>query len=334
MTTLRPEHHSSSLEITMTTTTSVSHRRLLWSVLTGLLLIAVTALSAGPANADSVGAAGATPPGKAWIRAGHFIPGFGAARVDLKPASGSTGSIVMSPNAGYGDVTSYQKLDPGTYTVSIWDATAPADATPTLSRSFTAASGKAQTIAVIGTASAPRLAILSDDLTPPAAGSARVRVLSASSLAPMVNVMAVNGPTIATDAVLGTTTGYTTVPDGAWTLNLSGSSMSSKQTVTLASGSVYTAVALDSGLTAVTIKVITDAAGAVATPVGAAATGFGGAASQQAVTASQATSHDTSEGIVWAAVTALLGSLLLGSALLRAAVRRTARQPVRVTSGR
>ena len=314
----------------MTSPTSVSHRRLLWSVLTGLLLIAVSALSAGPAIADSVGAAGATPPGKAWIRAGHFIPGFGAARVDLKPASGSTGSIVMSPNAGYGDVTSYQKLDPGTYVVSIWDATAPADTTPTLSRSFTATSGKAQTIAVIGTASAPRLAILTDDLTPPAAGSARVRVLSASSLAPMVNVMAVGGPTIATDAVLGTTTGYATVPDGAWTLNLSGSSMSSKQTVTLASGSVYTAVALDSGSTAVTIKVITDAAGAVATPVGAAATGFGGAALQQAGPSTQG----TSQGTVWVVVTAVLGTLLLGSVLLRTAARRARRQPVRVTSGR
>lgn len=316
----------------MTRTTSASHRRLLWSVLTGLLLMAVTAVSAGPANADTVGAAGATPPGKAWIRAGHFIPGFGAARVDLKPAAGAAGTIVMSPNAGYGDVTSYQKLDPGTYTVSIWDALAPADAKPTLSRSFTATAGKAQTIAVIGTRSAPRLAVLSDDLTPPAAGSARVRVLSASSLAPSVDVMAVGGPTIAKDAVLGTTTGYATVPDGAWTLNLSGASMSSKQTVTLASGSVYTAVALDSGSTAVTIKVITDAAGAVATPVGAAATGFGGAAAPQATTSAPAA--PSAPGTVWVVLAALFGTLLLGSALLRSAAVRARRQPVRVTSGR
>ncbi|MEO9152645.1 MAG: DUF4397 domain-containing protein [Lapillicoccus sp.] len=315
----------------MTPTTSVSQRRLLWSVLAGLLLVAVSALSAGPATADTVGAAGATPPGKAWIRAGHFIPGFGAARVDLRPQSGSTGAIVMSPNAGYGDVTSYQKIDPGTYTVSIWDAFAPADAKPTLSRSFTATAGKAQTIAVIGTAASPRLAVLSDDLTPPPAGSARVRVLSASSLAPSIDVMAVGGPTLATDAVLGTTTGYTTVPDGAWTLNLSGASMSSKQTVTLASGSVYTAVALDSGTTAVTIKVITDAAGAVSTPVGAAATGFGGAATQLAAASPTTTS---TPGTVSLVLAALLGTFLLGFALLRTAGAGARRQSVRVTSGR
>lgn len=310
------------------TPTSVTHRRLLWSVLAGLLLVAVSTLSAGPASADSVGAAGATPPGQAWIRAGHFIPGFGAARIDLRPESGAGGQIVMSPNAGYGDVTAYQKIAPGTYTVSVWDASAPAAAAPALSRSFTATAGKAQTIAVIGTAAAPRLAVLSDDLTPPAAGSARVRVLSASSLAPSVNVMAVGGPTIATDAVLGTTTGYTTVPAGPWTLNLSGASMSSKQTVTLASGSVYTAVALDSGTTAVTIKVITDAAGAVSTPVGAAATGFGGAA-PQAIVSSGSTSMPVA---VWVVVAALLG-MLLGSALVHTASARR-RQPIRVTTGR
>ncbi|MEO7059009.1 MAG: DUF4397 domain-containing protein [Lapillicoccus sp.] len=306
---------------------TTSRSRLFWSVLTGLLLVAVSAFAAGSARADTT-TAGATPPGQAWIRAGHFIPGFGAARVDLRPTSGTSTPIIMSPSAGYGDVTAYQKISPGDYTVSITDAGAPVDAKPVLSRSFTAAAGKAQTLAVIGTASAPRLAVLTDDLTPPAAGSARVRVLSASSLAPVVNIMAVGGPTLASGAVLGTSTGYTTVPDGVWTLNLSGASMGTKQTVTLASGSVYTAVALDSGPAAVTIKVITDAAGAVSTPVGGAKTGFGGAAQSSSVSSPSASAGASSIAPV------VVAALLLGGLLLGAARVRTRRQPVRVTSGR
>ena len=70
----------------------------------------------------------ATPPGKGWIRAGHFVPGFGAARVDLAPKGSAAGtSIVMSPDAVYGDVTSYQKLQPGPYVVTIRAAGTAAD---------------------------------------------------------------------------------------------------------------------------------------------------------------------------------------------------------------
>ena len=246
------------------------------------LLSGVLAASAAWAD-DAPGAsgpAGATPPGSGWVRAGHFVPGFGAARVDLSPvadATGSPASVVMSPGAAYGDVTSYQKVAPGDYTVQVRPAADAPTTAPMLSRSFTVTAGSAHTIAVVGAPSSPRLAVLDDDLTPPPAGAARVRLLAASALGQDLTVQAVGGPTLASGAVLGQVTPYVTVPQGSWNLQITAGATTGAQEVALAGGNVYTAVALDSG-TQPTIKVVTDAAGAAAMPAGAAATGLGGLA--------------------------------------------------------
>lgn len=244
-----------------------------------LVTAGMSALLAGaalPAHADEV-----TPPGKAWVRAGHLVPGVGTTRIDLTPKTGAASSIVMSPGASYGDVTSYQKIDPGDYTVDVRPQGAALDTTPMLERAFTVVAGKATTLAVLGTAADPRLVVLDDDLTPPAADTARVRVLPAASHAQTLSVMAVNGPTLTSGAILGQATAYASVPAGSWTLNLAGTNgVKAQQTIDLASGSVYTAVVLDSSADGVVLKVITDAAGAMTTPVGAAKTGGGGMAAE------------------------------------------------------
>lgn len=247
-----------------------------------VLTILVAALGLGTAgSAAAQGSAGATPPGAAWIRAGHFVPGFGAARVDLLPegaAAGAPSSVVMSPGATYGDMTSYQKIAPGSYTVQIRSAGAQASSAPMLTRSFSVDAGSAHTVAVVGGASAPRLVVLGDDLTPPAAGSARVRLLDASASASTLDVSAQNGPSIAQGAVLGQVTPYATVPQGTWTLALTATGATSgSQQIRLDSGDVYTAIALDSN-GGLRIQLVTDAAGSAALPAGGAATGFGGLA--------------------------------------------------------
>ena len=243
----------------------------------GVLLVLVVA------GASAARAADASPPGKAWIRAGHLVPGFSTARVDLVPKNGSATSIVMSPAASYGDVTDYQKIDPGDYTVTVRPQGASLETEPLLQRAFTVVAGKATTLVAVGTADSPRLVALDDDLTLPAASAARVRILPAASHTQTVSIMAQNGPTLATGAILGQATDYTSVPAGSWTLDLtSGGGPTAQQTVDLKSGSVYTAIVLDSAPGAVTVKVITDAAGATTAPQGAAQTGGGGMAAQLA----------------------------------------------------
>lgn len=246
-------------------------------VLTALaMLLVLLFASTGLARAS----AARTPPGKAWVRAAHLVPGIGSVRIDLDSSSGAAASsILMSPGATYGKVTDYQKVAPGTYTVNVHDSGATSGTSPMLSRSFTVKAGQAMTLAVLGTKQAPRLAALTDDLTPPAAGTASVRVLPAASATPEVTVKAVGGPTITSNAVLGEATRYAAVPAGTWNLHLTADNgRTAAQTVRVASGSVYTLVVLDGSAGTVRLQGIVDAAGAMAAPKGGAATGGGGMA--------------------------------------------------------
>lgn len=250
------------------------------ALLLGLLVLAVP----GAAQAED-----GVPPGKAWVRIGHFVPGMGTTSVDVEPLDGSSAPMTLVGSARYGDVSTYEQLAPGSYTATVRETSTAADAAPLLSRSFEVSSSEARTIAVVGTADAPRLAVLSDDLTPPEPGTARVRLLSAFEGAESVTVEAVDGPTIAEDAVLGQATDYATVPAGSWTLQLESSTAGATlQQVPVSSGSVYTVVALDAANGGVTLEVVTDAAGTVVAPKGGAETGGGGTATPQAAALQQA----------------------------------------------
>ncbi len=276
------------------------------------VLLALTLLSLlGTAGATASSASTSATPGKAWVRVAHLVPGLGAARIDLKPAGGGQStSVEMSPSAKYGDVTKYQRLTPGTYTVLVSDSGSPASSAPMLSRSLTIAGGKAYTLAVLGTSKAPRLATLSDDLTPPAAGKASVRVLPAASQAPQVTIKAEGGPTIVDNAVLGQASAYAAVPAGTWHLTADTSTgMQVQNSIKVASGSVYTLVLLDGTSGKPSLSLITDAAGTTSAPKGGAATGEGGTATDIV----NAGSNGTSLVVM---VSALLGVLLVGSAVV------------------
>jgi hypothetical protein len=284
------------------------------------ILVALVVTGASTARAED-----AAPPGGAWIRAGHLVPGFGSARLDLVPKSGPATSVVMSPSASYGDVTEYQKIDPGDYTVTVRPQGATLESAPLLQRAFTVVAGKATTLVAVGTADNPRLVALDDDLTLPAASSARVRILPAASNTQTVSIAAQNGPTLTSGAILGQATDYTSVPAGSWTLDLaSGGGPTAQQTVDLKSGSVYTAIVLDSAPGAVTIKVITDAAGAMTAPQGAAQTGGGGMAAQLA--ASDESHSQTRTGSVLVLALAAALALTLGASRGRAEGQRPRRR--------
>lgn len=241
--------------------------------LAAVLSVLVVGALALPAQAAATAAAGV-----GWVRAAHLVPGFGAARLDLVPATGgATQSVIMSPSARYGDVTGYQKVKPGTYTVTV-TPTDGSSGTAKLSRRFTVAGGTAMTLAVVGTDKAPRLAALNDDLTPPKAGDVNVRVLPAASGTDALSVSAVGGPTIVQGAVLGQASSYASVPAGSWKLKVSADAMAATDaSVTLRAGGVYTVIVLQGASGGLRTKVVTDAAGmpTAAMPTGGAQTGAG-----------------------------------------------------------
>ena len=238
--------------------------RSLAGALGALLLLGAGALLAP-------GAWAAAPPGQSWVRAAHAVPGLAGMTFTV---TGGPDQVdrTLAEDAPYGTVGDYDALPPGRYTAAVRPPGQPT-VTPVLTTTFTVGPSSATTLAAIGTTSAPRLATLTDDLTPPPAGQARVRVLPGASGAPTVDVRAQNGPVIADGAVFGQASAYADVPAGPWTLDLSGGGKSSTATVELAAGGVYTVAITDDDDGGLRALPVTDALGtaqAGAAPGGAA----------------------------------------------------------------
>ena len=185
---------------------------------------------------------------------------------------------LLETTAAYGAVGQYGALPPGSYAVSVRPAGTPVSEPPVLSLTVELEAGQAYTVAGLGTKAEPRLERLVDDLTPPADGSANVRLLPASLAAPTVDVQAEGGPVLARGAALGQPTGYTAAPAGTWTVRASGGSASGTTALELAPGSVYTLLVLDSEDGSLVVEPVVDAVGIGTPPVGGAATGLGGLA--------------------------------------------------------
>lgn len=280
-----------------------------------LLIAAAALLLSSPAIAP----AGAQAQPAGWVRGAHLVPGLGTMTLALSPVtSGAVPSlgdaIVLAPTASYGDVAGYQQVPQGRYAVGVWPASSPRDADPVLTGTVDVTAGQAYTVAGLGTKEEPTVATLTDDLTPPEAGAARVRVLPAAQSAPAVDIQAQGGPAVADGAAFGRATGYSTVPAGSWTLSTTAASGGAATTsqLDLASGGVYTLLVLDSEAGLV-VSPVEDADGSGTVPVGGAATGGGG------------TAATVPAGTVGTLAAAALGLLVLATSLLR---RRVA-APVR-----
>lgn len=223
-------------------------------------LVALVALALGLAGLLAApGAWAAAAPGQAWVRAAHAVPGLDGMAFTVSGGPDDD-TVTLVDDAEYGSVSDYTALAPGDYTASVAPAGEPG-AEPVLSTSFSVGQSSATTLAAIGTTDRPRLATLSDDLTPPEPGTASVRILPAASSAPTVTVEAQDGPTITDAAVFGQATSYAPVPAGRWTLDLSGGEKTSQAVVEVEAGSVYTVMVVDGEDGALEVLPVTDASG-------------------------------------------------------------------------
>ena len=250
-------------------------------------------LGAGPAGALPA-ASGET----AWVRAVHLVPELGAMTISLAPFAGSgettlppgdvpdapvvAGERVLATAATYGAAGEYRQVPVGLYTVAVRPADADPTSDPILTGTLDAKAGQAYTLAGLGTKSDPRIQTLGDDLAPPSAGSAKVRLLPAAANARTVDIVAQGGPTVAEQAEFATPTGYAAVPDGPWTLEVTDAAADGGEgdlttaDVDLASGAVYTLLLLDSGSGGVRLQPVVDAVGMAAAPRDGVQTGGGG----------------------------------------------------------
>ncbi|MBB5786633.1 DUF4397 domain-containing protein [Jiangella mangrovi] len=244
-------------------------KRLVTSLATA---VGVAALVAGTAT----GAQGTEEPAaEGWARLAHLSPDTPEVDVSLTGLDGE--SVLQLEDVGYGDVSNYARLPAGTYTAAMRPAGAPADSDPVITAAVEIQDGVAITVAAVGMNADLSGRILVDDLTPPAAGNARVRLISAAVSSPSVDVSTDTGEVLADDAAFGTATDYSEVAGGRWTLEISSDAGTGSTEVDLAAGSVNTLFVLDVDGELNVIGVV-DSTGTPESPAGGVQTGGRGQA--------------------------------------------------------
>ncbi|GAB3362276.1 DUF4397 domain-containing protein [Modestobacter lapidis] len=251
-----------------------STRAFLLSLLVaGLAAFGLAPAAAAPGDA----AAGDATPAEGLVRMAHLSPDTPA--VDAYIDSVSTpGTQVVLPAVTYGDVSPYQPVPAGTYTVSARNAGADPAGPPALATTVTVEPGRAVTIAGVGYFADLRFAVLSDDLTLPPAGQARARVINAAASASPLDLSLAGSAALATGLEFGASTDYVDVPGGAGTLTVAGSGAPVDLPVELPAGSVHTVLVLDRSGGGITVQSVLDAAGPGVVPTGGVETGAGGTA--------------------------------------------------------
>ena len=173
-------------------------------------------------------------------------------------------------------ILTYQTVDPGTYTVQMRPSADPS-AAPILTGTVRAEQGRAYTAAVLGSQVGASITLLTDDLTRPGPGNARVRVVQGAETAGPVTVTW-NGNAMTGPVAFATATAYVTAPAGRGTVGLAPSNGAPfTLPVDLAAGGVYTVIVVQRG-GGLGGQLQTDALGSGAAPTGGIETGFGGTA--------------------------------------------------------
>jgi Domain of unknown function (DUF4397) len=235
-------------------------------------------LIAAPAQAST--AATSTTKTTGWLRLAHLSPDTGPVDVWLTPFGGTAKAAAL-PYVAYGNVSAYQSLAPGYYTVAMRAAGSPASTPAMLSQTVQVQPGKAFSVLAIGSAGALQLRVVADDLTEPGAAKSRVRLIQASTADSAVSVRAVAGPVLVQDAAYGLVSAYSQVPQGRWSLQVQGAGGSVPATaaqVDLRAGTVTTLLVLNAPSGGVLLRPVTDASAAAVLPTGGVDTGEGGTA--------------------------------------------------------
>ncbi|MGW5720114.1 DUF4397 domain-containing protein [Amycolatopsis sp. NPDC003865] len=201
-----------------------------------LLLVALTPVTAEAATAPG--------PGVGWIRIGHLSPEVPP--VDISFAPFGQAEKVVIRKAGYGAVTPYSSLDPGKYTLSMRPADAASSTPPALSATIEIAERSAYSLLVFANGPGGTLkgTLVTDDLTAPAAGKGRLRIVEGSAA---ITPVSVDGPGVllAKDAPYGFTSPYVDVPEGRWPLALRSGTAKTSPEIDVKAGSSTTVFVLE-----------------------------------------------------------------------------------------
>jgi hypothetical protein len=238
-------------------------------------LVGACALSLGLAGALGLSAtAAAASSGVGYLRLAHLSPNTPPVDVYLY-SFGNPSAMVVLHHVGYGDVSGYESVAAGEYTVAMRLAGKPSTTKPVLSTTINVTTGDAYTVAGMGPLSGIRLQVLNDRLTTPPS-KALVRVIQASMHQARVTVTA-GTKVLGRGLTFTTVTGYKAVTPGTLVVSAVGASQQGSSQFTLSSDTIYTFVVLDDP-GHLTVRALVDSEGSKVLPSGSAATGFGGTA--------------------------------------------------------
>ena len=243
-----------------------------WAAATALAFMIMALFSLSPLSAPTAAAASGT-----YVRFAQLTEDMAGNDLVLSSVSDPQRSVTI-PGISYGALSEYRLIQPGDYVVGI--APGGASGAPAVNLTLNAMSGSAYTLAAVGRADQTGLSVLTDDLTPPAPGTAKVRVIGAAASAPTLDVRGPGGE-IALGLPYAGASGYRTVPAGPTTLTVGPPGGTTVDLpISVAANQVASVVLLDRG-GAIAADVRVDAEGPTQIPPGAIKAGYGGAAPGQ-----------------------------------------------------
>jgi Domain of unknown function (DUF4397) len=225
----------------------------------GLALLIALTLAVPPAFAQSGG-------GQAQVRVAHLSPD--APNVDV---SVNGEPVAALQNVPYGTISPYLPLPAGSQRVTVYPAGD--NSRPVIDTPVDLAAGGAYTIGAVGLVSdgSLRAQVYQDDLTPPAQGNSKLRVVHASPDAGPVDVVPAGGAPLVSGLQFPNASPYAQVPAGTYTLNVNAAGTDttaiSVPNATVASGGVYSAFAVGTASAgSLDVIVVQDNAGTEALP--------------------------------------------------------------------
>lgn len=193
--------------------------------------------------------------GNAYVKIIH-------ASADAPNVDASVNGDLGFKNLAFGNATDYTKVPAGT-SQKIEVFAAGSDSSPVITATGNLVKNQYYTVIALNKVASLQLAVENDDLTPPASGDVKIRVVHGSTLAGPVDVYVtapgvnINDPSNPVTPVLsnftfGTVTKYLQIPAGAYEVRVTPHGQpgtvaidTGAKGVPLTAGNIYTAVALD-----------------------------------------------------------------------------------------
>lgn len=226
------------------------------------LAVALAAAFAGPASAQD---------GEAQVRVAHLASD--APNVDVYVNDEPVAELANVP---YGTISPYLPLPAGTQNVKVYASGDTSE--PVIEADVDLAGGAAYTVGAVGLVSDGSLAaqVYEDDLSSPAEGSSKLRVIHASPDAGPVDVVPEGGEALVSGLEFPDASPYAEVPAGTYTLNVNaaGTDQTAIQVpnATVEAGGVYTAFAVGTVAAGdLNVLVTADSAGGASSGMGAGA---------------------------------------------------------------